>query len=52
MPLGADPVCLVLSGAEVEGSTIPEAVSVESVVPEAEVATGVAIEPAEIAALG
>jgi hypothetical protein len=40
----------VLTGAEVEGSTIPEAVPVEGVVPEAEVATGAATEPAEIAA--
>jgi hypothetical protein len=42
----------VLTGAEVEGSTIPEAVPVEGVVPEAEVATGVATEPTEIAAPG
>jgi hypothetical protein len=42
----------VLIGAEVEGSTFPEAVSVESVVLEAEVATGVATEPAETAAPG
>jgi hypothetical protein len=41
-----------LTGAEVEGSTIPEAMSVESVVPEAEVATGSATEPAETAAYG
>jgi hypothetical protein len=39
----------VLTGAEVEGSTIPEAVPVEGVVPETEVATGAATEPAEIA---
>jgi hypothetical protein len=45
-------MCLELTGAEVEGSTIPEAVPVESVVLEAEVATGAATEPAEIAALG
>jgi hypothetical protein len=48
-PLGTDLVCLVLTGAKVEGSTIPEAVSVEGVVPETEVATGAATEPAEIA---
>jgi hypothetical protein len=42
----------VLTGAEVEGSTIPEAVPVEGVVPEAEVATRVATEPTEIAAPG
>jgi hypothetical protein len=41
-----------LTGAEVEGSTIPEVVPVEGVVPEAEVATGGATEPAEIAAPG
>jgi uncharacterized membrane protein len=40
----------VLTGAEVEGSTIPEAVQVEGVVPEAEVVTGAATEPTEIAA--
>jgi hypothetical protein len=39
----------VLTGAEAEGSTIPEAVPVEGIVPEAEVATGAATEPAEIA---
>jgi hypothetical protein len=42
----------VVAVAEVEGSTIPEAVPVEGVVPETEVATGVATEPAEIAAPG
>jgi hypothetical protein len=31
---GTDHVCLVLIGPEVEGSTIPEAVPVEGVVPE------------------
>jgi uncharacterized membrane protein len=41
-----------LTGAKVEGSTIPEAVPVESVVPETEVATGAATEPAETAAPG
>jgi hypothetical protein len=45
-------VCLELTGAEVEGSTIPEAVAVESVMLEAEVATGAATEPAEIVAPG
>jgi hypothetical protein len=39
-----------LTGAEVEDSAIPEAVPVEGVVPEAEVATEVATEPAEMAA--
>jgi hypothetical protein len=42
----------VLTRAEVEGSTIPEVVPVEGVVPEMEVATGAATEPAEIAAPG
>jgi hypothetical protein len=41
-------VCLLLTGAEVEGNTIPEAVPVEGVVPEADVATGAATEPTEI----
>jgi hypothetical protein len=45
-------MCLVLTGAEVEGSTIPEAVPVEGVVPETEVATEAATEPAEMAAPG
>jgi hypothetical protein len=38
-----------LTGAEVEGSTIPEVVLVEGIVPEAEVAAGAATEPAKIA---
>jgi hypothetical protein len=42
-------VCLLLAGAEVEGSTIPEAVPVEGIVLEAEVAAGAATESAEIA---
>jgi uncharacterized membrane protein len=42
----------VLTGAQVEGSTIPEAVPVEGVMPEAEVITEAAIEPAETAAPG
>jgi hypothetical protein len=42
----------VLAGAEVEGSTIPEAVPVEGVVPKTEMATGAAIEPAEVVAPG
>jgi hypothetical protein len=45
-------MCLVLIGAQVEGTTIPEAVPVEGVVPEAEVITGAASEPAETAAPG
>jgi hypothetical protein len=42
-------MCLLLTGAEVEGSTIPEAVPIEGIMPEAEVAAGAATEPAEIA---
>jgi hypothetical protein len=42
----------VLTGAEVEDSAIPEAVPVEGIVPEAEVATKAATEPAEMAAPG
>jgi hypothetical protein len=38
-----------LTGAEVEGSTIPEAVPVEGVMPETQETAGAAIEPAEIA---
>jgi hypothetical protein len=45
-------MCLVLTGAEVEGSAIPEAVPVEGVVPEAEVATEAATKPAKVAAPG
>jgi uncharacterized membrane protein len=45
-------MCLVLTGAEVEASSIPEAVPVEGVVPETEVITGAATEPAETAAPG
>jgi hypothetical protein len=39
----------MLTGAEIEGNTIPEAVPVEGVVREAEVAAEAATEPAEIA---
>jgi hypothetical protein len=42
----------MLTGAEVEGSTIPEAVPVEGTVLETEVATRAATEPVEIAAPG
>jgi hypothetical protein len=45
-------MCLVLTGAEVEGSAILEVVPVEGVVPEAEVATEAATESAEVAAPG
>jgi hypothetical protein len=45
-------VCLLLTGAEVEGSTIPEAVPVEGVVPENQEVAEAATEPAEIASEG
>jgi hypothetical protein len=38
-----------LTGAEVKGSTIPEAVHVEGVMPETQEAAGAATEPADIA---
>jgi uncharacterized membrane protein len=41
-----------LIGAEAEGSTIPEAIPVEGVVPEIQEAAGVAPEPAEVASRG
>jgi uncharacterized membrane protein len=41
-----------LTGAEVEGSTIPEAVPVEGMVPETQEAAGAATEPVEIASRG
>jgi hypothetical protein len=43
-------MCLVLSGAQVEGTAIPEAVPVEGIVPEAEVTTRAASELAGTAA--
>jgi hypothetical protein len=45
-------VYLLLTGAGVEGSTIPEAVPVEGVVPETQRAAGAATEPAELASEG
>jgi hypothetical protein len=45
-------VCLLSIGAEVEGSTIPEAVPFEGIVSEAEVATEAATDLAEKAAPG
>jgi hypothetical protein len=45
-------MCLLLTGAEAEGSTIPEAVPVEGVVPEPHEAAKVATEPAEVASEG
>jgi hypothetical protein len=45
-------MCLILTGAEAEGSTIPEAVPVEGVMPETQEAAEVATEPAEVASEG
>jgi hypothetical protein len=45
-------MCLLLTGAETEGSTIPEAVPVEGLVLETQEATGAATEPAEVASGG
>jgi hypothetical protein len=44
-----DPVVLLLTGAEAEGSAIPEAVPVESLAPETQGAAGGAPEPMEVA---
>jgi hypothetical protein len=46
-PRETNPLCLLLTGAESEESTIPEAVPVEGLVPETQEAVGAAIEPAE-----
>jgi hypothetical protein len=43
-----DPVVLLLTGAEAEGSAIPEAVPVESLTPETQGATGGAPELMEV----
>jgi hypothetical protein len=45
-------MCLLLTGAEAEGSTIPEVVPIEGVVPETQEAVKVATEPAEVASQG
>jgi hypothetical protein len=45
-------MCLLLTGVEAEGSTIPEPVPVEGVLPEIEEAAGAAPEPAEVANRG
>jgi hypothetical protein len=45
-------MCLLLTGAEAEGSTIPEALPVEGVVPETQEAAKAATEPAEVASQG
>jgi hypothetical protein len=44
-----DPVVLLSTGAEAEGSTIPSAVPIEDVTPETQGATGRAPEPMEVA---
>jgi hypothetical protein len=44
-----NPVVLLLAGAEVEGSAIPEAVPVENLAPETQGAVGGAPEPMEVA---
>jgi hypothetical protein len=44
-----DPVVLLLTGAEAEGSDIPSAVPVEDVTPETQEAAGRAPEPMEVA---
>jgi hypothetical protein len=44
-----DPVVLLLTGAEAEGSDIPSAVPVEGVTPETQEAAGRAPEPMEVA---
>jgi hypothetical protein len=44
-----NPVVFLSTGAEAEGSTIPEAVPVESQTPETQGATGGAPEPMEVA---
>jgi hypothetical protein len=48
-PRETNPVRLLLTRAEVEGSAIPEAVPIEGIVPEAEVAAEAATEPAGMA---
>jgi FtsZ-binding cell division protein ZapB len=45
-------MCLLLTGAEVEGSAIPKVVSIEGVVPETQEAAKAATEPAEEASQG
>jgi hypothetical protein len=45
-------MCLLLTGVETEGSTVPEAVPVEGLAPETQEAVGAAPEPAEVASGG
>jgi hypothetical protein len=51
-PWETNPVCLLMTGAEAEGSTIPEVVPVEGLVPETYEAAGAATEPAVVASGG
>jgi hypothetical protein len=51
-PRETNPVCLLLTGVEAEGSTIPEAVPVEVLAPKTREAAGAATEPAELASGG
>jgi hypothetical protein len=51
-PRETNHVCLLLTGAEAEGSAILEVVPVEGVMPETCEATGAATEPAEVASGG
>jgi hypothetical protein len=45
-------MCLLLTGAEAEGSTIPEAVPIEGLASETQEAAGAAPQPAEVASGG
>jgi hypothetical protein len=45
-------MCLLLTGAEAEGSTMPKVVPVEGVVPETHEAAKAATEPVEVAGEG
>jgi hypothetical protein len=45
-------MCLLLTGAEAEGSTIPETAPIESMVPETQEAAKVATETVEVASQG
>jgi hypothetical protein len=42
-------MCLLLTGAEAEGSTMPEVVPIEGAVPETQEVAKAATEPAEVA---
>jgi hypothetical protein len=45
-------MCLLLTGAEAEGSAIPEVVPIEGLASETQEAAGAAPEPAEVASVG